>query len=91
VKKLWSAIILIVALAFAPGCGTTAKAKARQDMENAKAAYEKCLQQHPDDPSPCEALKRAYEVDFEIFREAGKGRGPTFTGFIEVGPGGTGK
>jgi hypothetical protein len=90
-KNWLSAIILVVALAFATSCGTTAKAKARQAMENSKAAYEKCLQQHPDDPSPCEALKRAYEADFETYRQAGKATTPVVTGFIEFGSGGSGK
>ena len=38
-----------------------------------------------------EALKRAYEIDSETYREAGKATGPTATGFIEFGPGGSGK
>ena len=90
-KKWLLSIILGIALAFASSCGTTEKVRARKDMENSKAAYEKCLQQYPDDPSPCEALRRAYEADVETYREAGKATGPTATGFIELGPGGSGK
>lgn len=86
-----AAIILIVALALANGCETTAQARARQNMENSKAAYERCLQQNLGDPSKCEIFKRLYESDLEVYREAGKATGPTFTGFIEVGPGGSGK
>lgn len=90
-KKWLPAIILAVALALANGCGTTAKAEARKDMDNSKAAYERCLQQNPDNPSQCEALKRAYEADVEAYRQAGKATGPTATGFIEFGGGGSGK
>jgi hypothetical protein len=84
-------VILLVVLAFANSCGLADKAKARDDMENSRAAYEKCLQQYPEDPSKCEALKRAYEADFETYRQAGKAQSPTVTGFIEFGPGGSGK
>ena len=84
-------IMLVLALAFANGCETTAKAKARQDLENSQAAYERCLQQNLGDPSQCEIFKRRYEADLEAYREAGKSTGPTFTGFMEVGPGGSGK
>ena len=90
-KKRLAAIVLLVALAFANSCGTTAKARAGRDMENSKAAYEKCLGQYPDDLSKCEALKRAYESDFETYREASKAQSPIFTGFFEFGPGGSGK
>jgi hypothetical protein len=86
-KNWLSVITLIVALAFANGCGASAKAQARKDLENSKAAYEKCLRQYPDDPSQCEPLKRAYEANFEAYREASKSRGPVTTGFIEFGPG----
>ena len=86
-KKGLLALILAVVLAGATSCGTTAKGRARNEMDNSKAAYEKCLQQNPDDPSRCEALKRAYEVDLEIYREAGKSQSPSVTGFIELGPG----
>lgn len=90
-KKWLPAIILVVALAFANGCGGTAKAEAKKDMENSKAAYERCLQQNPAYPSQCEALRRAYEADVETYHEAGKATGPTATGFIEFGGGGSAK
>ncbi|RJR43931.1 MAG: hypothetical protein C4567_04950 [Deltaproteobacteria bacterium] len=83
--------MLIIALAFAGGCGTTEKAKARSAMENFKAAYENCLRQYPDDPSRCEALKKAFEADWEAYRQAGKATAPNITGFFEFGPGGSGK
>ncbi len=85
------AILAIIALASAGGCGTGAKVKAREDMENSKAAYEKCLRQYPDDPSRCEALKKAFEADWEAYRQAGTATGPTVTGFFEFGLGGAGK
>jgi membrane-bound lytic murein transglycosylase len=90
-KRQLSAIILVIVLAFANSCGATAKARARKDMENSRTAYEKCLRQYPDDPSKCEALKRAYEADFETYREASKAQSPIFTGFFEFGLGGSGK
>jgi hypothetical protein len=80
------AIFLLVALAFPNGCGTTAKAQARNYIENYRAAYEKCLQQYPYDPFKCEGLKRAFEADLEAYREASKGMSPSLTGFIEFGP-----
>ena len=86
-----AAVILMAALAWVSGCETTAQARARQDMENSRAAYERCLQQNLGDPSKCEIFKRRYEVDLEIYREAGKSQSPTATGFIEVGPGGSRK
>ncbi len=90
-KKWLPVIISVVALALANGCGSTAKAEAKRDLENSQAAYERCLQQNPGDPSKCEALKRAYEADVEAYREAGKATGPTVTGFMEIGGGGSGK
>ena len=86
--KIWlTALILAIALAFTIGCETTEKARAREDMENSRAAYERCLQQFLEDPSKCEALKRAYEADLYTYRQAGKATSPTVTGFIELGPG----
>jgi hypothetical protein len=90
-RKKLPAIILVVALAVANSCGTTAKARAKEDMENSKAAYERCLQQNLDDPSKCEIFKRAYEVDLETYRQASKATTPVATGFIEFGAGGSGK
>jgi hypothetical protein len=90
-KQWLVTIILVVNLAFANSCGTTAKAKARKDMENSKAAYKKCLRQYPDDPSKCEALKRAYEEDLKTYYEASKAASPVVTGFFEFGPGMSGK
>ena len=66
-------IILMVAMSFSNGCGITAKVRARDDMEASKAAYKRCLEQNPDNPSKCESLKRAYEADLKAYRETSKG------------------
>ena len=50
------------------GCAVAAKVRARDDMEASKAAYKRCLQEHPDDPSKCEGLRQAYEADLKAFR-----------------------
>jgi hypothetical protein len=86
-NKLLLAIMLIAALAFTPSCGSGDQARAKNAMLTSMAAYARCLEQHPDDPSQCEALKRAYEADRRAYEEAGRGGGPTITGFMEVGPG----
>ncbi len=59
---------LVVAISILPGCGIAAKVRARNDMEDSKAAYKKCLQQHPENPSKCEGWRRAYEADLEAYR-----------------------
>ena len=74
-NKLLLAIILIVIIAFSNSCGLAVIARARNDMEDSKAAYKRCLQQNPDDPSKCEALKRAFEADLKAYRETKKGIG----------------
>ncbi|MDC8449181.1 MAG: hypothetical protein LV473_12580 [Nitrospira sp.] len=50
------------------GCAIAAKVRARDDMEASKAVYKRCLQEHPDDPLKCEALRQAYEADLKAFR-----------------------
>jgi hypothetical protein len=40
-------------------------------MENSKLAYEACLQENLDNPSECEALKRAYDADLRAYRATG--------------------
>jgi len=77
--KMLSFIILIISVSFSNGCGIAAKVRARDDMEVSKAAYKKCLEQHPDDPSKCEALRRAYEADLKAYRETSKGIRPGYT------------
>ena len=50
------------------GCAITAEMRAREDMEQSKAAYKQCLGQYSQDPNHCEALKRAYEADITAYR-----------------------
>lgn len=52
-NKLWLIIILMVIIAFSYSCGIAAKVRARNDMENSKAVYKKCLEQNADDLSKC--------------------------------------
>ncbi|MGB8991425.1 MAG: hypothetical protein WCD80_05175 [Desulfobaccales bacterium] len=85
--KFLLTILLIAALAFTDSCGTGDQVRAKTAMEASQAAYEKCLQQNPDDASKCEPLKRAYEADCMAYQEASKRRGPTTTIFMEMGPG----
>ncbi len=44
-------------------------------MEESKAAYNTCLQQHPDDASACEALNKIYEADLKAYRSLKLGSG----------------
>jgi hypothetical protein len=57
---------------------------------NSKAVYERCLEQNSNDPSKCEALKRAYEADLKAYREECKSIPSSTTGFIEFGLGAPG-
>jgi hypothetical protein len=83
-------ITLMIALVFANGCATTNTARTKIDMENSKAAYDRCLKQNPNDISRCEALKRAYEADLKAYQEECKSMPPSTTGFIEFGLGAPG-
>ena len=65
---MWKIIILGLAMLSLMGCGVVAMQKARSDMEESKAAYKACLEQHPTDVSVCEALEKIYEVDLKAFR-----------------------
>ena len=73
-KRLF--VVLAVALALTSGCGVASKVNARNDMEASKMAYKRCLEQNPNDPSKCEALRRAYEADMQAYRETSKGIRP---------------
>jgi len=90
-QKRLSVLVLVAALAFVTGCGSAALARAGKDLENSQAAYERCRQQYPGDPSRCEALKRAYEADVETYQQASRAATPVTTGFIEFGGRGLGK
>ncbi len=72
---MWKVVILgMVALSLA-GCGIIARQQARSDMEESKAAYNACLQQHPDDASACEALNKIYEADLKAYSSLKLGSG----------------
>ncbi|MDY0188998.1 MAG: hypothetical protein RBR16_13860 [Syntrophus sp. (in: bacteria)] len=60
-------IALVLAGLIFTGCGIAAKVRARNDLEASKAAYKRCLEAHPDDPSTCEALKQAYKADLKAY------------------------
>lgn len=65
---MWKVMIWgMVALSLA-GCGVVAMQRARSDMEESKAAYKACLEQHPSDVSACEALEKVYEADLKAVR-----------------------
>jgi hypothetical protein len=59
---------LAVSILLFSGCGIAADIRARNDVEDSKAAYKDCLKQHPDDLSKCDAPKKAYEADLEYYR-----------------------
>ncbi|MEE9165051.1 MAG: hypothetical protein V3U15_02190 [Nitrospinota bacterium] len=54
-KDLLLSVIIVVSLILS-GCAIAAYVRAIDDMEMSKAAYKKCLEQHPDDLSKCESL-----------------------------------
>jgi hypothetical protein len=78
VKRLLIVPALAVLLS---GCGIAAKVNARQDMEASKVAFKACLAQHPQDATPCEGPRHAYEADLAAYRatSAGVRPGPTIT------------
>jgi hypothetical protein len=84
-NKLLMAMVVGAALAFAYGCATADQVRAKNAMLASKAAYERCRQQNPADSSKCEALKKAYEADYQAYLEAEQAGGPIITGFMEVG------
>jgi hypothetical protein len=75
--------ILTISICFFSGCGIAANIRARNDVENSKAEYKDCLKQHPDDLSKCDALKQAYETDFEYWRSRTRIGEPSGTVTIE--------
>ncbi len=85
--KLCLTLILCAALAMAAGCASGGQTRAKNAMLTSMAAYAKCLEEHPDDPSQCEGLKRAYEADVRAYEQGGQSRGPSVTGYMEVGTG----
>ncbi len=69
-KRLAIAGAVLIVLA---GCAAVARDKARNDLEQSKAAYKECLQQHLDDASACEALQKIYEADLQALRALKRG------------------
>ncbi len=86
-NQLLVATVLSATLTFINGCATADQISAKNAMLASKAAYERCLEQNPAVPSKCEALRKAYEADYQAYQAAKKAGGPILTGFIEVGPG----
>jgi hypothetical protein len=84
-NKLLVAMVVSAALAFTNGCATADQVRAKNAMLASMAAYAKCLEQNPADSSKCEALRRAYEADYQAYQEAEQEGGPVLTGFMEVG------
>ena len=84
-NKLLVAMAVSAALAFTYGCATADQVRAKNAMLASRAAYERCLQQNPTDSSKCEALRKAYEADYQAYQEAEQEGGPILTGFMEVG------
>jgi len=86
-RKYSLVLILLATQILIVGCGTGDQLRARNAMESSRAAYEKCLEQNPNDYAKCEPLKRKYDADLKAYLNARERTGPTVTGFIEVGPG----
>ena len=60
------ALGLLLVMASLMGCG--AATHMSSGLESSKAAYMRCLERNPDDPSKCDALRQAYEADLRVFR-----------------------
>jgi hypothetical protein len=69
-KKLM-ALGLLSVMVLLMGCG--AAPRLSSGLESSKAAYMRCLEQNPDDPSRCDALRQAYEADVRVFRNTRQG------------------
>lgn len=69
-KKILALGILWV-LASLSGCG--AANFSLSSLDSSKAAYMRCLEQNPDDPSKCAAFRQAYEADVRAFRDTSTG------------------
>jgi hypothetical protein len=73
-KKLM-ALALLSVTALLSGCAAAALMSAATNprLESSKAAYMRCLEQHPDDPSQCAALREAYEADMRALHSTTQG------------------
>ncbi|MFZ2088113.1 MAG: hypothetical protein WAU47_06025 [Desulfobaccales bacterium] len=69
-KKLMAFGLLFIMSCFM-GCG--AKANLSSRFESSKMAYMRCLEQNPDNPERCAALRQAYEADMRVFRDTSQG------------------
>jgi hypothetical protein len=65
------AIGLLLVIALLNGCG--AANLSLSGFESSKAAYMRCLEQNPDEPSKCESFRQAYEADVRAMRETSRG------------------
>jgi hypothetical protein len=70
-SKTSMAIGLFIVLGILMGCGVAAKVSPR--MESSKTAYQRCLEQNPDNPERCAAFRQAYEADVRAFRDTSQG------------------
>jgi hypothetical protein len=68
-KKLMALGLLPVMLSLL-GCGGAPRLSS---LESSKTAYMRCLEQNPDDPSRCDALRQAYEADMRVFQNTRRG------------------
>jgi hypothetical protein len=59
------ALGLLWVMASLNGCG--AANLGLRGLDSSKAAYMRCLEQNPEDPSKCDALRQAYEADLRAF------------------------
>jgi hypothetical protein len=71
IKKYSLGFIQMAAQILTNGCGSRDCAK--DPMEASKAAYERCLEQHPSNYPKCESLRKIYEAELKAYREASKG------------------
>ena len=62
---------LFLIMGMLTGCGVAAKVS--PGMESSKAAYQRCLEQNPDNPERCAAQRQAYEADMRAFRATTQG------------------
>lgn len=77
-QKLFMMLVVSLLLGLLNGCSSTSLGLS--GFESSKAAYQRCLEQNPDDPSKCEALRQAYEADLRALRDTSRGltRGSIF-------------
>jgi hypothetical protein len=69
--KMLIFIGLLSVMACLTGCGAATNVSSR--FESSKAAYMRGLEQNPDNPERCAALREAYEADVRAFRNVSQG------------------